>query len=132
MSKYVYPAIFTKEDNGMYSVQFPDIAGCYTDGESLADALEMAQDALCLMMYSREEEGKNVPISSDIKTIAVNANEFVSLVSCDTLEYRKKYNNSAVKKTLTIPAWLNTIAENEGVNFSQVLQDALKTQLHVS
>lgn len=132
MSKYVYPAIFTKEDNGMYSVQFPDIAGCYTDGESLADALEMAQDALCLMMYSREEEGKNVPISSDIKTIAVNANEFVSLVSCDTLEYRKKYNNSAVKKTLTIPAWLNTIAENEGVNFSQVLQDALKTRLHVS
>lgn len=132
MSKYVYPAIFTKEDNGMYSVQFPDIAGCYTDGESLADALEMAQDALCLMMYSREEEGKNVPVSSDIKTIAVNANEFVSLVSCDTLEYRKKYNNSAVKKTLTIPAWLNTIAENEGVNFSQVLQDALKTRLHVS
>lgn len=132
MSKYVYPAIFTKEDNGIYSVQFPDIAGCYTDGESLADALEMAQDALCLMMYSREEEGKNVPVSSDIKTIAVNANEFVSLVSCDTLEYRKKYNNSAVKKTLTIPAWLNTIAENEGVNFSQVLQDALKTRLHVS
>lgn len=132
MSKYVYPAIFTKEDNGMYSVQFPDIAGCYTDGESLADALEMAQDALCLMMYSMEEGEKSIPASSDIKAIAVKENEFVSLISCDTLGYRKQYNNSAVKKTLTIPAWLNTIAENEGVNFSQILQDALKTRLHVS
>lgn len=132
MSKYVYPAIFTKEDNGMYSVQFPDIAGCYTDGENLADALEMAQDALCLMMYSMEEGEKSIPASSDIKAIAVKENELVSLISCDTLEYRKQYNNSAVKKTLTIPAWLNTIAENEGVNFSQILQDALKTRLNVS
>ena len=58
--------------------------------------------------------------------------EFVSLVTCDTLEYRKYYDNKAVKKTLTIPAWLNTMAEREGINFSAVLQSALKKELHVA
>lgn len=131
MAKYVYPAIFTPEENGAYSVRFPDIKGCFTEGENLADALEMAQDALCLMIYDKEEKGENIAPASNISDIAVKAGEVVSLVCCDTLEYRKLYNNSAVKKTLTIPAWLNTIAEKQGVNFSQVLQDALKEKLQV-
>lgn len=131
MANYVYPAIFTLEESGKYSVRFPDVKSCFTQGNDLADALEMAEDALCLVLYDKEEKGDEIPVPSDIKKIEADAEDIVSLVHCDTLEYRKMYNNSAVKKTLTIPAWLNTIAEKENVNFSQVLQDALRSKLHV-
>ena len=129
MAKYVYPAIFTLEESGMYSVKFPDIEGCFTCGNDLADAMEAAQDALCLMIYDIEEVNGDIPLPSNIKTVKTNDNEFVSLISCDTLEYRKLFHSKAVKKTLTIPAWLNTTAEKQGINFSQVLQDALKERL---
>ena len=130
--KYIYPAFFTK-DGDFYIVKFPDIEGCYTQGETLSEAVEMAEDALCLMLYDYEEEGKKIPEPSDIKKIKVSSNDdFVSLVSCDTLEYRKFYDNKAVKKTLTIPSWLNTMSEKEGINFSAVLQNALKKELHIT
>ncbi len=130
--KYIYPAVFTK-DGDFYIVKFPDIEGCYTQGETLSEAVEMAEDALCLMLYDYEEEGKKIPEPSDIKKIKVSSNDdFVSLVSCDTLEYRKFYDNKAVKKTLTIPSWLNTMSEKEGINFSAVLQNALKKELHIT
>lgn len=130
--KYIYPAVFTK-DGDFYIVKFPDIEGCYTQGETLSEAVEMAEDALCLMLYDYEEDGKKIPEPSDIKKIKVSENEsFVSLVSCDTLEYRKFYDNKAVKKTLTIPSWLNTMSEKEGINFSAVLQNALKKELHIT
>lgn len=130
--KYIYPAVFTK-DGDFYIVKFPDIEGCYTQGETLSEAVEMAEDALCLMLYDYEEEGKKIPEPSDIKKIKVSENEsFVSLISCDTLEYRKFYDNKAVKKTLTIPSWLNTMSEKEGINFSSVLQNALKKELHIT
>nr|DAU87194.1 MAG TPA: hypothetical protein [Caudoviricetes sp.] len=130
--KYIYPAVFTK-DGDFYIVKFPDIEGCYTQGETLSEAVEMAEDVLCLMLYDYEEEGKKIPEPSDIKKIKVSSNDdFVSLVSCDTLEYRKFYDNKAVKKTLTIPSWLNTMSEKEGINFSSVLQNALKKELHIT
>lgn len=130
MAKYVYPAIFAPESEG-YSVTFPDLSGCFTQGEDMADALEAAADALCLSLYDMEESGKEIPAASDIKAIPTEGGAFVSLVSCDTLEYRRYYDNKAVKKTLTIPAWLNTMAERAGLNFSQVLQNGLKNELHV-
>ncbi len=131
MAKYVYPAIFTKEDSGQYSIVFPDFEACFTQGDNMQDGLFMANDILCLTVYNLEENKENIPVPSDPLKIKVKDNEFVTLVSCDTLEYRKFYDNKAVKKTLTIPAWLNTIAEREDINFSQVLQDALKERLHV-
>ena len=130
MSKYAYPAVFAKENEG-YSVSFPDIEGCYTCGAALPEAVQMAEDALCLMLYDMEEEGAAIPEPSDIRSIQGGTREIVSLVCCDTLEYRKKYDKKAVKKTLTIPAWLNTMAEKQGVNFSTVLQNALKEQLRI-
>lgn len=129
--KYAYPAVFTKEETG-YSVYFPDIDGCATCGDTLPDAMEMAADALCLMLYDYEEEGEKIPEVSDIRTLQKeNADRIVSMVCCDTIEYRKLYDNKAVKKTLTIPSWLNTVAERAGVNFSTVLQNALKQQLNI-
>lgn len=131
MAKYAYPAIFTQEENGMYSISFPDFEACFTQGDDLLDGLDMANDVLCLTLYDLEENNGEIPTPSNPLAIIVEKNSFVTLVGCDTLMYRKYYDNKAVKKTLTVPAWLNTIAEREGVNFSQVLQSALKDTLHI-
>ena len=128
--KYAYPAVFTKEDAG-YSVNFPDFESCYTSGETIEESLEMAADVLCLTLYRMEEKGESAPKPSSVASVSVGAQEFVSLILCDTLEYRKFYDNHAVKKTLTLPSWLNTMAESEGINFSAVLQSALKERLGV-
>lgn len=131
MAKYVYPAIFQKEKEGGYSISFPDVEGCYTQGETMQEGLLMANDALCLMLYTMEEDSKSIPTPSDPLNIKADIDSFVSLVYCNTMDYRKFYDNKAVKKTLTIPSWLNTIAEKENVNFSLVLQNGLKEYLHI-
>lgn len=128
--KYVYPAVFTKETDG-YSVRFPDIENCFTDGNTLAEALEMAQDALNLMLMTMEDEKLPIAPPSDPRGIPYGEDQLVTLVSADTTEYRKLYGDHAVKKTLSIPAWLNTLAEKSGVNFSFILQKALKSELHL-
>ena len=130
MGKYVYPAVFTPEDCG-YSIRFPDFESCYTSAETLAEGLEMANDVLCLTLYGLEEDGGVIPNASGIKEVTVADTEFVTLVSCDTIEYRKFYDNKAIKKTLTIPSWLNTMAERQGINFSLTLQNALKQALEI-
>lgn len=130
MAQYVYPAVFTEEENG-YSIQFPDIENCFTSAQSLAEGLKMANDVLCLMLYEMEQDGKIIPQPSSIHDISAKENEFVNLISCDTIEYRKFYDNKAVKKTLSIPSWLNDMAERAGINFSGVLQEALKRQLDI-
>ncbi len=132
MSRHVYPAIFSKEDDGGYSVMFPDIESCYTSGDDMADAINMAEDVLCLMLYDMEKDGKTIPTPSDIKVIQTDQKSVVSLVGCDTDFYRRYYENKSVKKTLTIPMWLNERAERANINFSGVLQEALKTQLHIA
>lgn len=131
MAKYVYSAIFVPEENGMYSVFFPDIEGCTTCGNDLSHAIEMAADALSLMLYDMEEEGIKIPSATPLKDVAAEDDAFVTYIPADTFEYRKKFYNQAVKKTLSIPGWLDEIATAAGVNFSQVLQDALKQQLNI-
>ncbi len=125
MAKYAYPAVFTKEKEGGYSICFRDLEGCYTCGDSIEEGLEMAEDVLALALYGYETNGKKIPEPSLLSEIALAPNEFVSYVKCDTMEYRKMYNSKAVKKTLTIPEWLNEEAMAAGINFSQVLQEAL-------
>ena len=131
MAKYVYPAVFTPEDD-YYIVKFPDIRNCYTQGKGLSDALDMANDVLCLMLYQMEENGETIPEPTAISDIHPETGSFVSLVSCDTLEYRKFYEKKSIKKTLTIPEWLNTLAERKNVNFSATLQEALIQKLGLS
>lgn len=131
MAKYAYPAIFTPETDGSYSIVFPDVDGCYTCGDNLEDGIEMAEDALALVLYGYEKEGRPIPDPSDRSTISLRENEFINYIACDTMAYRKMYNNQSVKKTLTIPEWLNEIASEAGVNFSQVLQEALMRKLNV-
>lgn len=128
MAKYVYPAIFEKENEG-YSISFPDIVGCYTSADNLKEGLDMAKDALCLKLYDMEENNEIIPIPSNIQKYNNKENSFVTLISCDTFEYRKFYENKAIKKTLTIPMWLNNIAEANKINFSETLQNAVMREL---
>lgn len=132
MPKYIYPAIFTPEEGG-YSIRFPDLKNCFTEADDLMSAMQMANDVLCLTLYDMEQNGETIPKASSVSTVQKQAEgeEFVSLVACDTIEYRKFFDNKAVKKTLSIPSWLNDMAERAGINFSGTLQEALKQQLHI-
>lgn len=125
MKKYVYPAVFTEEDNGMYSVNFKDLESCYTCGDDIDDAILNAQDVLSMVLYRYEKNGIAIPKPSNIANIEIDNKSFVSYVVGDTDTYRRMHNNKAVKKTLTIPEWMNEVAIAQNINFSQVLQDAL-------
>ncbi len=131
MAKYVYPAIFTPEGNGAFSITFPDLEGCYTCGDNLEDSLEMAEDALALVLYGYEKDKRKIPAPSKRNELKVSGDEFVNYISCDTMAYRKRFNNKAIKKTLTIPEWMNEEAVALGLNFSQILQDALLQKMHI-
>lgn len=132
MAKYVYPAVFTPEEDGKYSVFFPDLDGCYTCGDDLQDAIVMAEDVLAFYLYDEEVTQNEIPKSSTTAEIELKDGEFVNYIACDTIEYAKMHNNRAVKKTLTIPEWLNEAATRAGVNYSQVLQEALMSKLNIS
>lgn len=130
MSRYLYPAIFEPED-GLYNVTFPDLPDCYTCGNNLTDAMFMAQDVLADVLADHEENGESFAPASPVSALNVPENCVCSLVLADTDAWRRAHATKAVKKTLTIPQWLNNAAEVRGVNFSQVLQDALRAQLGV-
>jgi len=129
--KYAYTAIFTPEENGLYSVSFPDLPGCYTSGDDMSDAVYMAQDVLNLTLYDLEQDNKPIPKASKPQDLSTSGEQFTSVIAVDTDTYRRFYENKSVKKTLTIPMWLNERAEQANVNFSGVLQSALKELLHV-
>ena len=103
--KYAYPAIFTPEENGAFSVKFPDLEGCYTCGDTLEDALEMAEDALALTLYGYEIDKRSIPAPSVLSTLTpdLGKNDFINYIACDTLAYRKMYNNKSVKKNINHP-----------------------------
>ena len=135
MAKYMYPAKFTQEDDGGFSVIFTDFDfegskyGIATQGDDLESAMKMAKDALCMMLYHAEQENADLPTPSKIQDIKVTKNEFVQYISCDTKFYEEYYKKKLIKKTLSIPSYLNVLGEREGVNFSAVLQEALKQKL---
>jgi predicted RNase H-like HicB family nuclease len=124
--KAIYPALFRTESVGGYSVVFPDLDGCITEGDDLKQALEMAQEAMGIYLVSLEEQKKPIPSPSDFDSIEAKQGEFVNLVMVEVNQYRK---NKSVNKMLTLPAWLNEAAEDAHVNFSRVLQEALKEKL---
>lgn len=122
-----YPAVFTCEDNE-YWVKFIDLDGCFSDGSTLSEAMENAKEAMGLFL---EDLNEYPECTTNIKDIKLDDNQIISFITVNLDEHRKKYENKSIKKTLSIPAWLNTIAEKEGVNFSQLLQKALIETLHI-
>ena len=128
-SQYTYAALFTKEADGGYSVCFPQLDGCYTQGDDFEDARRMAIDAMSLHLYGMEQDGESIPAPE--LTVDAPDEALVVPITAWMTPFREEMENRAVKKTLTIPAWLNDAAEKRGVNYSQILQSALKDYLGV-
>lgn len=128
--KGVYPIILTPEGKG-FTVYVPDF-DINTQGDDLAEAIFMARDAIGLMGIDMQDDGKDLPIPSDAKTIKVAEGETLSLVDVDFVEYRRKNDMKVVKKNCTLPSWLCYEAEQANINFSQVLQAAIKRELNIA
>ena len=127
--KLVYAAIFTPciEKEG-YTVEVPDLPGCVTEGATLADAIEMGIDAASGWILGELEDGNKFPLPTDHNRIKAPKGSFVNLLVLDMVSYAERYGNKAVRKNITIPAWLNTYGEKNHINFSRVLTDALLQQ----
>ena len=136
----IYPACFFKEDNG-YSVIFPDLNYLATQGDTLEDAVAMAVDCLAGYLYTAKMDNEKFPKASKLSDINIDrlsdelditgtyTDAFTNMVSVDVKAYAKEHFDKSVRKTLTIPAWLNTAAQEEGINFSKTLQEALMSKL---
>ena len=124
--KLVYPAIFTPYEDGTgYVVEFLDLPGCVTGGDDIAEAVFMAEDAASGWVLTELEEGKTAPKASALCDVKTTKDQFTSVIALDMDAYAAKYGSNSVKKTLTIPAWLNTFVEQNGISCSKVLQEAL-------
>lgn len=123
--KTAYPAIMHEED-GVFWVEFPDLEGCFSQGDTMAEAAVYAEEALGAYLGSLMDRGLDIPAASDIHTMKAE-DGFVTLVATEPLKYRR--STKAVKKTLTIPQWLNDEAEKRHVNYSSVLQQALMAMI---
>ena len=124
----VFPAIIHKESESFW-VEFPDLRGCYSDGESLEEALRNAEEALGLYIAACQEESISIPAASDISALreSITEDDVTSYIYTDPDKYHRK--TKAVKKTLSIPEWLADAAEEHHISLSKVLQDGLKAQL---
>ena len=119
---YCYPC---ENKKGAYTVEVPGLPGCVSEGSNLVEAIEMATDAASGWILDELEDGNPVPPSDISDSFATNSNCIPTVLVLDIDSYAEKYGSKAVRKNLTIPAWLNTFAEKKGINFSNVLQDAL-------
>ncbi|WP_336824814.1 type II toxin-antitoxin system HicB family antitoxin [Sporosarcina sp. USHLN248] len=133
MAKYLFPAVFDPGTDGSegFTVTFPDLPGCITEGVDMDEAIHMAKDALEGFLYGMEEDGEEIPAPSHPNNIHLAKGCFLVFIEAWTDYIRDEFENKSVKKTLTIPKWLNDAAENEGINFSQLLQFALKNRLGI-
>jgi len=127
--KKVYPVVLTHAKRG-FVVYVPDLK-INTEGDDIADAISMARDAIGLWGIAEQDAGRAIPEPSSAP-VSHNADEIVTLVDIDFDAYRKANDMRTVRKNVTVPSWLNELAENAGINFSQVLQEGLKKELHVS
>ena len=129
---YRYTAIFTYEEDGIHVV-FPDLPGCVTFGKDEEEATRMAREVLALHLYGMEEDGDEIPQPSPLRTLAeqedLQSNEVFMLVEIFMPAFREKQSKRFVKKTLSIPYWMNAEAERIGLNFSQTLQNALEEKI---
>ncbi len=127
---YIFPAVFSYDEDGI-SIEFPDLPGCVSCAQTDEEALFMAKDALRGWLLVAEQYGDPIPNPTHLNKLNINDNEKSVLVDVCLAAYRDAYNNRSVKKTLTIPAWLNDLAEKENVNFSFLLQQALKERMKI-
>lgn len=132
MSRILYPAIFRHVGRaGHYSVDFPDLPGCVSAGNTIEEAFIMASEGLSLHLFGMQEDGDSIPPPSDPAKVKAERGEFVSLIEARPDLVGDEIRNRSVQKTLTLPRWLNDEAERRRINFSQILQEALKKRIGV-
>lgn len=127
--KHAYP-IFIQKDRDFYTVDIPDFE-IGTQGETIADAMEMARDAIGMCGCYRRDEGKAIPLPTAPDEVTPRDGTLITLVDVDFDEYRRKHEMRTVRKNVTLPSWLNEEAERANINFSAALQKALKKELHI-
>lgn len=125
--KLIYPAVFKpfSDQSGGYVVEFPDLPGCVTEGKDLKQAIEMGIDVASGWILGELEDGEQIPPASNYSEITIEKGCMLNMLLLDIDSYEEKYGEKAVRKNLTIPAWLNTFAEKNNINFSKILQDSL-------
>jgi len=128
---YIFPAIFDFADDGI-SMEFPDLPGCLPSAHTVDDAVKNAKEALALHLYNMELDNETIPMPTPIGQLKPEKNQAILFVEVWMPLYRSAIENKAVKKTLTVPKWLNDLAEKENINFSHVLQEALKRNLGIN
>ena len=131
MHHYFYPAIFHNDEKGGYWISFPDFPECMTQGETMEEAYEMAGEAMGLCIDDRLRNEESLPEVSAPVDYILQEGDFSCLIEFDLVQYRKKHNTKSVKKTLSIPEWLNEAAMEHDINFSQVLQEALMKKMGI-
>ena len=123
MAEYVYPAIFHQNKDGSFTITYPDLPGCISEGKSLGNAMYMAQTALTQWIEYLTDEKQSIPPASNFENIEVAQDEFINLIRADVKD------NRAVKRTISIPKWMDDKVIESGLSLSRVLQDALKEKL---
>lgn len=131
MNTFIFPAVFEAGESQAYVVSFPDLPGCFTQGGSLEEAMRMAKEALELHLYSLEDEGDAIPEPTPPENVKPPDTGFVAPVEAFMIPVRDAMANKAIRKTVTVPRWLNDLAEAKRANFSGILQTALKQYLGV-
>jgi predicted RNase H-like HicB family nuclease len=130
-NRYIYPAVIKLIDE-IYDVSFPDIDNCFTFGEDLEDALDSANDVLALCLYDMEQDNRDIPKASGLQDLVLKEGESVSWINVWMVPVRDKMENRAIKKTVTIPKWINDIGVENNLNFSQILQAAIKEKYNIN
>ncbi|MDR3294966.1 MAG: type II toxin-antitoxin system HicB family antitoxin [Clostridiales Family XIII bacterium] len=128
--KYVYPVVFSPDADG-FCVYAPDLPGCVTEAADYADGIGKIREGLCGMLYILERDGMPVPLPSDPLAVEREADDLVSLVDIDTDAYKRRVGSRAVRRTISIPEWMDDLASQTGVSLSQITQEALRRHLHV-
>ena len=126
----MFPAVFEPVDDSI-GVYYPDLPGCVSEGSNESDAVRMGKEALSLHLYGMEEDGDDIPAPSSVRDIDIDPHEYVVMIEVWMPPFRDKMHDRSVKKTLTIPKWLDDVAREHRINYSHVLQDALKKYLGV-
>jgi predicted RNase H-like HicB family nuclease len=127
---YIFPAVFEICDNGV-SILFPDLEGCLPCAETVESAIKNAKEALKLHLYGMEEDNEEIPEPTPFSKIQLHENQTIVLIDVYMPPFREKQHKKFVKKTLSIPSWINAQAEYAGINFSQTLQEALLEKLNI-
>lgn len=126
--RYTYTAILSPTPKKVYA-KVPDLPGCVTTGRTVQEAASLIADALALYLVSSEDDGSVIPSPTPQQEIPRDPDDVLTLVTVDTLAYRAKTDTRAVRKNVSLPAWMVKMADAQGINCSKVLQDALRTQL---